>query len=150
MFRNIKPISIYQWTKRLLLILLVIYSGVSTVLLLKMKPKTLVIGIDSYGTRVIETTDDRLIRMEKHNFVKKFIHTLYNYSEITFSQNVSQAGDMMNRDLWEKRKPEYLQLSEGLKTKPLKQEVLQVEDIRELDISSYQADIKLKVTKNLI
>ena len=121
----------------------------ASLMLFKLQPKTLLIGIDSYGTRVIETKDDRLIRMERHNFMKKFITLLYHWDASTFSQNISTASDLMAIEIWEKRKGDFQKIGEEMKTKPFQQKV-DIEEIREIDVSTYQVDLHLTIQRGLM
>lgn len=148
MIKSIRPVSVFKMMKFLLIVGLLVYSAVCTVVMLQIKPTTLVIGIDSYGTRVIETKDDHLIRLERHNFVKSFLTLLFNYNSDNFSKNASMAGDMMSSEAWNKRQTEFKQLVSSLKEVPI-QQVSEVEDIREIDQTSYEADLKITIRSKL-
>ena len=149
MIRSIRPISCFSILKSTLLLSLLLYSLVCTVAIVRMRPTTLVIGIDSYGTRIIETKDDRLIRLERHNFVKTFLTQMYNYNSAeSFNKSVSSAGDLMSSETWKRREHEFNQMVESLKGNEV-QQVADLEDLREIDPVSYEADLKLTIKTKL-
>ena len=146
--KDLRVVSVSQILRTTLIIGLVGYSVVSTVLLLKLDPKPLVIGIDSYGTRIINSADDRLIRLERQNFVKRFIQSFYSYESSNFESRISLAGDSMTKDLWESRKSEFSAQAEKSKTAEISQRV-EISDLREVDSENYQADLVLTIKNRL-
>jgi hypothetical protein len=148
MLQNFKPISVFQIGKTIIVGLLVVYAAGISFALVKMMPQNIIIGIDPYGTRIIETSDDRLIRLERHNFIKLFIRRLYTFESESLSKSLSDAGDMMSLELWNKKESDYQKLLEELKSSPF-QQISKIEDLREIDPNTYQADLELIIKKNL-
>jgi len=137
-----------QKLKMVLVIVLGVYSAVTTLCLVKVKPKTILIGIENNATRIIGSNDDRLLRLEKQAFLKQFIRTLYNYDESSYKEKVSLAGDLMSDQLWKGEKPKFEEISKKLEGKEITQEV-RILDLREIDLDQYEADLELKVKDRL-
>jgi hypothetical protein len=121
--------------KRFCLVCLLAYSGVTTILLIKLDPKPLVIGIDPYGTRVVTGEKDPILKAERDAFIKRFIIYLYNFDETNFDERISLMGDSMSLDLWEKAEP----LSQ-------KGRIL---DLRQVDDFHYEADLEVHIQSRL-
>lgn len=148
MIRSISKASAYQILRKLLFCLVTVYCVVTTVLLIRLNPKPLVIGIDPYGTRIIGTEKDPILKAEKENFLKRFISYLYNYDETNFDERISVVGDSMNGKLWEQRKAEFQPISSRLKQEPLSQKS-RINDLREIDETHYEADIEINIQSRL-
>lgn len=127
---------------------LVIYSALLTIIMFRVKPHAILIGIDQYGTRVISAAGDRLLKKEKENFLKHFLALLYSYNEETFETRISDCGDLMTKVLWAAKKQEFLKLKEKLKTEPLTQ-IAEITELREIDQGEYEADVSLKIRRKL-
>lgn len=146
--RGMRMMTLVSLWKNLVGFSLLSYSVLTTVLLIKLKPEPLLIGVDPYGTRIIRTTDDRLIRQEKENFLKKVIQILNNYDSETFKQKISEVGDFMSKELWEKKRDEFHRISEGLEKESLTQRT-EIEDLREVDSHTFQADLIIRIKNRL-
>jgi hypothetical protein len=138
----------FVWMKRFCLICLLAYSGVTTILLIKLDPKPLVIGIDPYGTRVVTGEKDPILKAERDAFIKRFIIYLYNFDETNFDERISLMGDSMSLDLWERKKSEYLSISTRLKAEPLSQKG-RILDLRQVDDFHYEADLEVHIQSRL-
>ena len=106
MIREIRIVTLVSFWRKIVWAVLLFYSALTTVLLLKLKPEPLLIGVDQFGTRIIRTADDRLLKQEKENFLKKFLQIYNNYDSETYDQKISEAGDLMSKELWEKKQTE--------------------------------------------
>lgn len=148
MFKTIRPASLVSLAEKIVILGLLGYGALTSVLLLKLKPQPILIGIDQYGTRVLKESDDRLIKMERHNFVKKFIASQYNFNSENYVTRISESGDLFSRELWEEKQEEFSKIAEGLKAERLTQ-VTEVEDLREVDANTYQADLLIRVKNKL-
>jgi hypothetical protein len=148
MFPKMRAISFVSVLKKAVLVLLVSYCVLTTFLLWKLKPEPLIIGIDQYGTRIIKGSDDKLIKLERYNFVKKFLTDFYNFNSTNYTEVISQSGELLSLDLWEEKREEFLKISEGLKKESLSQ-VTKIEELREVDPLTYQADLSVKVMNRL-
>lgn len=149
MIRTIKPQSLVSLWKKAVTFTLVGYAVVTTCLLVKLDFNPVVIGIDAYGTRVITTSDDRLIKKEKENFLKHFLTLQYNYDATSFEHNLHESGDLMASGLWDSKKEGFKKVSEGLKSEPISQKLV-ITDIRDVDGSSYEADLALEIERRLV
>jgi hypothetical protein len=121
---------------------------VSSVLLVRNEPKTVLIGIDQYGTRVIAQEDDRLLLLERGNFVKRFLSLAYTYNSTDFEDKITAASDMMSEDLWKERRSDFLRLKERLSKDELLQRA-KVLEIREIDKESFEADLELTTSSGM-
>ena len=134
--------------KRALIFVLFVYATVITGLCLKLKPETVIIAVEDSGTRVVTNENDAALKKERENFLKKFVSLIYMYDATTFRPRISQAGDLMEKKLWQKHEDEFLKLSERLSTDELTQKV-KILDLREIDPESYQADLEISVVRKL-
>ncbi len=148
MFKKIPRIALLSIAKKVIVFGLVCYAGVASVLLLRLKPQTLIIGIDQYGTRIVREPGDRLLKKEKENFLKRFLALQYGYDTETFEKRISDSGDLMADQLWTEKRAEFDRIAKQLKTEDLTQEV-QVTELREVDDWTYQADLALKIRRKL-
>ncbi len=144
MIRHFNPMSILSFLRNALIVLLVLWAAISTILLLRMKPQVVLVGIDPYGTRLITSENDRLLKGERENFVKKYLAYAYNYSSASFDSRISVAGDMMTQKLWQEKKEEFARISEGLKKHELSQ-TAKVLELREIDPENFEADLEIRV-----
>ncbi|MBU6374591.1 MAG: hypothetical protein KGQ59_01225 [Bdellovibrionales bacterium] len=148
MIKNLTKASVYTGMKRLTILSLVAYGILTTVLLLKLDPRPLVIGIDPYGTRIVGSYGDSILKAEKENLLKRFLIYLYSYDETNFDDRISEVGEFMNSELWERKRAEFISISSRLKTEPLTQKA-RITDIREIDETHYEADLELAITNRL-
>jgi len=148
MFRIKNRATIFSLSKKAVLGIAASYIVVATVLLLRMKPEPLLIGVDQYGTRVIRDSSDRLVKKERENFLKRFLTLLYNYDSTSFEERVSESGDLMSDALWTEKRDEFAKIASQLKAEDLEQKAT-VSELRELEETSYQADVALTIRRKL-
>lgn len=148
MFRLKNKATAYSFLKKVVLGLAVIYIMVATVLLLRIRPEPLLIGVDQYGTRVIRDSSDRLVKKERENFLKRFLMLFYNYDSGSFEERISESGDLMSGALWAEKRDEFSKIARQLKAEDLEQKAT-VSELRELDETSYQADVALIIRRKL-
>lgn len=148
MIKNVHRYTIFVCIKRASVVGLIGWSITATILLLRNKPQVLLVGIDQNGTRLITNEDDRLLKTERINFVKRYLAFAYSYSSTDYDSRVSTAGDMMAPKLWEEKKQEFLKISEGLKNEELSQKTKVIE-IREIDPENFEADLDINVKSRL-
>jgi hypothetical protein len=130
------------WYRRTLFIALTLWASVATVLLVRAKPTTLLVGIDQYGARLITDQSDRLLKAEAENIAKRFVVTLLNYSAETFESQVSQAGDLISQKAWELRRDEFRKLSERLKGQEFSQSA-KIQEVRQVSDLEFEIDVKV-------
>ncbi len=148
MIKNITKASIYSGMKRFMVLALLAYCVLTTVLLLRLDPKPLVIGIDPYGTRVVGQYGDSILKAEKENLLKRFLVYLYSYDETNFDDRISEVGEFMSVELWDRKRAEFISISNRMKTESLTQKA-KITDIREIDETHFEADIELSITNRL-
>lgn len=146
MIRSLKPVSLFLITKRLLFVVILTWAVVASVLAFRNQTHVLLVGIDPYGVRLITSNDDRLLRIEKENFVKRFLVYLYTYSGTEFEKRISLAGDMMALKLWEEKTPEFKSIAAKLPGQELSQAGT-LKELRSVDAETFEADLEL-LTKN--
>ncbi len=127
---------------------LIMYAIVSSIMLIRLNPKPTIIGIDSYGTRIIGESGDGILKAEKVNLVKRFLIYLYSFDETNFDERISTVGDFMATKLWEQKQSEFLSISNRLKNEPLTQKA-KIEDLREIDDTHFEADLQVSVQNRL-
>lgn len=148
MFRSLKPVSLLAITRKALLAGLLAYSAIATVLLFRLKPVPILIGIDPYGTRLIRESGDRLIRQEKETFLKQFLTRIYSFDQANFASRISDSGELMAETLWSQKKEEFERLAEQLKAEELTQTV-QIQELREVDTQNFEADLVIHIKRRL-
>ncbi len=148
MFGSLNRVSLLSIAKKALLGGLAAYAAVATVLLIRLNPKPILIGIDPYGTRIISEGGDRLIRQEKENFLKHFLSLQYAYDQATFQKRISDCGDLMAEELWVQKKVEFERVAAQLKAEELTQTV-EIKELREVDAQNFEADLVIHVKRRL-
>ena len=145
---RLKNYSHLSAMKNLLIGFLVLYSITLTFILFRLDLKPMVIGIDPFGTRIVTSAEDPILKAEKIAFMKQFLNHLYNYDETSFDDRISHVGDLMAQSLWESKLQDFKSISERLKTEPLRQRG-NVTDLREISDSRYEADLEIKIVSRL-
>lgn len=145
---KINRLTLNQHLRYGLVAVLSIYSITVSALLVTNRQQTIVVGIDQFGTRILGKNDDRLLKLEKHNFLTKFITHAYNYTSDTYSTELSAAGDLMSNALWDAKQSELRQINDKIKQHKLVQSSV-TKDLREISQSSYQADLEITVKDKL-
>ncbi len=148
MIRQLPRSSRYQIMKHGIVLVLVLYSVLTSAVLFRLNPHPLVIGIDPFGTRVLGSGKDPILKAEKENFLKRFIIYLYNYDETNFDDRISVVGDFMNPKLWDLKKPEFVSISNQLKTESLTQKA-KILDLREVDETHFEVDVEVSIQSKL-
>jgi hypothetical protein len=80
---------------------LFLWGVTATIYATSKESKTVLIGIDENGTRIIENKDDPLFKTEVVAFIRHFSLLLYNFDSQTYVENVGSASDLMSTELWE-------------------------------------------------
>lgn len=148
MFKVEKPVQWISLLKKTIIIGVLGYCTITTFLLLRLKPDPILIGIDAYGTRLIVKADDSLLKIEKENFIKKFLSSFYNYDQDNFSARISESGDLMSRALWEKKRQDLAQTATRLKSEILSQ-TTKIQELRQIDDVTFEADLLVLVKDKL-
>lgn len=148
MFGSLNRVSLFSIARKALVAGLAIYGVIATVLLFRLNPKPILIGIDPYGTRIIREGGDRLIRQEKENFLKHFLALQYAYDSESFDKRISDCGDLMAEDLWGQKKIEFERVAKQLKAEELTQTV-EIKELREVDAANFEADLVIHVKRRL-
>jgi len=148
MFKPKQSGSYLMLVSRISISLLILYAAVATVLLFRLDGEPTVIGIDQYGTRIVTSHTDPILKREKILLVRNFAEALYNFNEINFDERASSIGDWMSDDLWKQKQSEYKTLSDRLKTEPITQ-TGRVLDIREIDELEFEVDMDLETMSRL-
>ena len=119
-----------------LLTALFIWAVLATITAIKPN-KTLLLALDESGTRLITDSQDKFIRLELKNFITQFLNNYYTFNELTFQSQISNATDLMSKDLWDREKEKLAQLNEKLKADPISQFV-QILSIDQIDESNFE------------
>lgn len=135
--------------RKLFVVVLFAWALTASVMLLRLRPQTFLVGIDDNGVRVINDERDRLVAKEKTNLVKRYLSLAYNYESDDYNERITQAGNLMTEALWNEKKAEYKRIAAGLKIQTRTQET-KVEDIRLVDDYMFQCDLLITVKNKLI
>lgn len=132
----------------ILIVALFIWGLLASYFALKNESKTLLIGIDESGSRIITEKSDRILRNELKNYLKTFIDEYYSYDEKSFAEKISQAADLMSQDLWEIEKPKLLVIKSKLEKLPLSQTV-EIENLDLIDSNQVEGILILRIKSRL-
>ena len=132
----------------ILIVCLFSWASITTVFALRNTQKTLVIGIDEAGSRIISDSKDRLMQVELKQFLKYFLDQYYTYNQETFTERVGQATELMSRDLWEKEKDKLVEIKAKLDKSPLSQ-FSEIESVDLIDQNKVEASVKIKIKSRL-
>lgn len=132
----------------LLIASLLLWALVSTFFALKNNSKTILIGIEESGARIISESNDRILQNELKNYISHFIENYYSYDDQSFGDKISLASDLMTTSLWESQTPKLLELQEKLKSQPLTQ-FAEVESMDKIDSNKIEAVLNLTIKSKL-
>lgn len=127
---------------------LTVWAVFASAFALKNNSKTMLIGIDDSGSRLITETNDRILQNELKNFIKYFVERYYIYDEKTFADQISAASDLMNPNLWESQKPKLLGIKEKLQKMPLVQ-LAEIESLDKVDNDKIEGILNLVIKSKL-
>lgn len=119
----------------------------ATVLLLK--KNIVLIGMDENGVRVIGEEKDRLVAQEKINLVKRFLIYQYNYDAKDYGEKMTLSGNLMSNPLWRSKSSDFFQFKESLKLMPEYRHEGFIAELRQVDDSTFEADLVLTEHKKL-
>lgn len=132
-----------------LIVILSIWGMTTTVFALRNTQKTILIGIDEAGARVISDSKDRLLQVELKQFLKYFLDQYYTYSAETFTERVGLATELMSADLWEREKAKLSEIKVKLEQMPLSQ-FSELESIDLVDQNKVEASLERNSKRILI
>lgn len=132
----------------LLIFALSVWAIFATVFALRNNSKTMLIGIDESGSRLITETNDRILQNELKNFIKYFVERYYIYDEKTYADQISNASELMNSELWEIQKPKLLEIKEKLQRMPLVQ-LAEIESLDKVDNDKIEGVLNLTIKSKL-
>ncbi|MBC7429997.1 MAG: hypothetical protein H7336_15390 [Bacteriovorax sp.] len=131
-----------------LIAMLSLWSVTTTFFAVRNTQKTIIIGIDEAGARVISDSKDRLLQVELKQFLKYFLDQYYTYSQDTFTERVGLATELMSSDLWDREKSKLSSLKTKLEQMPLSQ-FSELESIDLIDKNRVEAILRLKIKSRL-
>ena len=131
-----------------LIFCLMIWAAFASIFALRNNSKTMLIGIDESGSRLITETNDRILQNELKNFIKYFVERYYMYDEKTYADQISNASELMNAELWESQKPKLLEIKEKLQKMPLVQ-LAEIESLDKIDNDKIEGVLNLIIRSKL-
>ena len=140
-------IHIYKNEITLFLLLGILFLWGITVSILAFQNKTRVILIGKTNESYQLITNEKKTPIETGNFIRHFMALAFNFNNESYRRHISLAGDLMTEDLWEKKKPEFVQMAGFIKKNKVTQsaEVLKIQKIKE---SLYEVKVKNYLFKN--
>jgi hypothetical protein len=118
-----------------------LWALTATIYGLNKESKTVLIGVDQNGTRVIRNQEDPLLKTEIVAFLRHFSLLMYNFDQNSYLKNVGAASELMSQNLW-------LELEGALKDKLKTVKEYQishsafVEQIKRTDPSKYEVVVR--------
>ena len=137
--------EILRWV---LILALFAWAMVATVIALRAKPETLLIGLDDHGARLITDQKDRLLVTESTKLIQNFVDLYYSYNEVNHGVRVGHATDLMTEELWKKLQPELAKVQEKLSKEPLT-EVAEIDSIDQLGPNRIQVLVSLTIKQRM-
>lgn len=137
--------EILRW---ILIVTLLAWAVTATVLALRAKSETILIGLDDHGARLITDQRDRLLVTESTKLIQNFVDLYYSYNETSHKLRIGRATDLMNEELWKKLQPELAKVEEKLSKEPLT-ETAEIESIDQTGTNKYQVLIGLIVKQRM-
>ena len=122
-----------------LIVGLFLWALVASLLAFQNKAQLVVIGKTNNSYQLI--TDEEKDPIEAGNFIRHFLALTLNFDEKSYNRHISLAGDLMTESLWEKKKPEFIQMAGFIK----KNKVIQsseVLSIKKTKASQYEIKIR--------
>ena len=138
----------YSFLKNTVTVGALLYSVCATIMIIKLQPQVILIGTDENGVRQITQNYDILVKNEKLKLIKKFSHYFYNYDSLNYDDQLTEAGHLMNPELWNQHLQQFEQISKRAKEENMKQEAI-VEDIRMIDDYTFEVDTTVQITRKL-
>ena len=132
----------------ILIVSLFSWASVATGFAVGKKEKTLIIGIDEAGTRIISDSKDRLLQVELKQFFKYFLDQYYTYNGETFTERLGLATELMSTELWESEKSKLFELKTKLDKVPINQ-FSELESIDLVDQNKVEAILRIKIKSRL-
>ncbi len=132
----------------ILIVSLFIWALSTTVVVFRNSSKTILVGMDESGARIISESTDRLLRLETKQFLKFFIDHYYTYDQVTFAEQMGLSTELMSPDLWEKEKSKLIELKAKLDKNPLSQNA-DIENMDLVDQNKVEAILKIKITSRM-
>ena len=135
-------------TKGLLVFSLLFWALFATFEALSKKTTTLLIAIDSNGTRVIRTQDDPIFKTEIVQFLRFYLEKAYNFTPQNFSQNVGEATTLMSESLWKQEGENISRLKNMVEDSGLAQ-LARVERISQISSTHFQSILQIEQKSRL-
>lgn len=132
----------------ILIVSLILWALLASIFALKNNSKTILIGIDENGSKIITDTNERILQNELKNFLKTFLLTYYGYDEKSYSSQIESASNLMSLDLWDKSKAKLIEQKEKLQKVPLTQ-IPEIESIDQIEQGKIEAILNLNINARL-
>jgi len=89
-----------------LILILVIWAGTSTFLLIQKKDKIVIIKVTEQGTALVNelSKEDELV--SEKAFFRRYVGLMYNYDFLSFEDNVKKVSFMLSQEFWNKASKE--------------------------------------------
>ncbi len=137
----VTPYLQHKITKSALVILLIVYSTITTIYALRMKAPVL-IAIEAGKARLVTETNVELQEKERLALVKEFVKYFTEYDSESFETRVGQAFDMVSDDVWKVYKDQFRQKLTELKGKDFSQQS-RITKIELIDQRTYQVGVEV-------
>lgn len=110
--------------------------------------KTLLLGFDENGARIITDSKDVLLRDESMKFIKTFVSLFLNYDAQNHKDQIGKAADLMSKELWDRSKDKLSEVNQKLKDQPLSQSA-EIESIDLIGENLFEVRINVIVRQRL-
>lgn len=138
--------EILRWS---LLVCLLGWAVTSTAWAWSKQEKTLLLGFDENGARVITDGRDVLLRDESLKFIKTFVSLYLNFDAANHKDQIGKAADLMSKDLWERSKEKLSEVNQKLKIEPLAQ-TAEIESIDLVGPDIFEVRLSVVIRQRLV
>ena len=124
---------------------LFLWGVLASYLALQNKAQVVLIGKTDASYQLIK--DEEKTPLETGNFIRHFMALTLNFNNESYKRHISLAGDLMTEDLWNKKKPEFIQMAGFIKKNKVAQsaEVLKIQKVKS---NLYEVKVKNYLFKN--
>ncbi len=144
----IQRVDKVRYLGRGIFVLSILYSVVLSFLLFRNQPKTLIIGVDSSGTKILTDSNEKLLQGEVLSFLKSYIALTYRYTSETYESQLSRSGDFLTDELWNEKQASFKAIGEKLKSRDLIQNAA-IQGITQIDANKYTAQLQMSIQEKL-
>jgi hypothetical protein len=131
MKKIISPYMQYNMSLWILIVVLGIYSCITTYFALRNIPDIKIVAVESTGTRLVTDSKDKVFEKEEQEFVKRFLRLYTNYDSESITETIGKSTEWMSDAVWKKLEDSYKKTREQI----VELKMVQISEITKLEQS---------------